>query len=64
MQEGDLLLFVTDGVFERPGTSWDDGLARLAAEAAANSTLPVERLADVLIDFINDETSARDDRGS
>ena len=62
VQEGDLLLFVTDGVFERRGTSWDDGLARLAAEAAANSALPVEHLADRLIDSINDDASAHDDR--
>jgi serine phosphatase RsbU (regulator of sigma subunit) len=59
---GDLLLFVTDGVFERPGTSWDENLDRLAADAAARHALPVEELAEQLVGSINDDASARDDR--
>ena len=62
VQEGDLLLFVTDGVFERPGTSWDDSLQHLAATAATGGRTSVEDLADRLISSINDDTSARDDR--
>ena len=62
VQEGDLLLFLTDGVFERPGTSWDDSLQDLAATAAASGRTSVEDLADRLISSINDDASARDDR--
>ena len=62
MQGGDLLLFVTDGVFERPGTSWDESLLQLASTAAATSRSSVERIADEVIDSINDDASARDDR--
>jgi len=62
VREGDLLIFVTDGVFERPGTHWDESLARLAAYAAAAAASPVEDLADRLIGSINDDASAHDDR--
>jgi serine phosphatase RsbU (regulator of sigma subunit) len=62
VQEGDLLIFVTDGVFERPATHWDESLDQLAAHAAADADAPVEVLADRLIGSINDDASARDDR--
>jgi serine phosphatase RsbU (regulator of sigma subunit) len=62
VQAGDLLLFVTDGVFERPGISWDESLRQLGSAAAASSVSSVERIADDVIDSINDDASARDDR--
>jgi serine phosphatase RsbU (regulator of sigma subunit) len=60
--EGDVLLFVTDGVFERPGASSDANLQQLAAHAACHRALPVEDLAEQLVGSINDDASARDDR--
>jgi serine phosphatase RsbU (regulator of sigma subunit) len=62
VEAGDLLIFVTDGVFERPGSGWDESLAQLASYAAADADVPVEELADRLIGSINDDASARDDR--
>ena len=62
VQVGDLLLFVTDGVFERPGMSWDESLEQLASTAVESGRLSVERIADRVIGSINDDASARDDR--
>ncbi len=62
VQGGDLMIFFTDGVFERPDVALDAGLDRLATLAAAASHHPVEELADKLISAINDDLTARDDR--
>jgi serine phosphatase RsbU (regulator of sigma subunit) len=62
VHDGDVLVFVTDGVFERADTPWDESMAHLARHAARGGSLPIERLADQLIAAINDDASARDDR--
>jgi len=49
MPYGSTLLLYTDGLVERRGESLTDGLCRLADALAAHGDLPVEELADVVL---------------
>lgn len=58
LNEGDRLVFVTDGVVERRGENLDVGLHRLAAAARKLRYLPLDRFADVAMDeLVGDEAS-------
>ena len=47
---GDRLVFVTDGLIERRTQSLDDRLAWFSDEIAATTGLPIEQVADHVLD--------------
>lgn len=51
---GDRLVFVTDGLIERRTESLDDRLAWLSSEVTATTGLPIEQVADHLLDAAGD----------
>jgi DNA-binding response OmpR family regulator len=51
---GDRLVFVTDGLIERRTQSIDDRLAWFSGEIAATTGLPIEQVADHLLDAAGD----------
>lgn len=58
---GDTLVLYTDGLIERRGEDIDTGLARLTDALARCSTLPVEELADGLLDHLGVTGGSQDD---
>ncbi|KIF03466.1 hypothetical protein PL81_24075, partial [Streptomyces sp. RSD-27] len=56
---GDHLVLYTDGLVERPGEPIDEGLARLAATAAAHAGTP--RFLDSLVRTLVSPQARRDD---
>lgn len=58
---GDTLVLYTDGLIERRGEDIDIGLVRLTDALAQRSTLPVEELADALLDHLGVTGGSQDD---
>ena len=50
LDPGDLFVLYTDGVVERRDEPVDEGIERLAALVAKNSRVPVDELADTVVD--------------
>jgi serine phosphatase RsbU (regulator of sigma subunit)/anti-sigma regulatory factor (Ser/Thr protein kinase) len=59
--EGALLILYSDGLVERRHQSLDVGLERLLTEAAGRARLPIERLADELLDVMLADSDGSDD---
>lgn len=49
LAEGDVCIFMTDGLVERPHEDMDDSLERLRAAAERHAEEPIEALADALV---------------
>lgn len=58
---GSLILLYTDGLVERPGETFDDGLARLKSMAADCADLPVESFCNELLHRMTPPAGYRDD---
>ncbi|MEJ7583551.1 MAG: GAF domain-containing SpoIIE family protein phosphatase [Acidimicrobiales bacterium] len=61
LNKGDTLVLFTDGLFEAPGVSIDEGLERLRTLAAAHVDTDPETLCDALLDGMRPDQGWRDD---